>query len=61
MSLTVDEINQTQFNTKMRGYNQNEVNDFIQEVSQTVQSLTDQVRAKRLSRPMRASWSILVS
>lgn len=55
MSLTVDEINQTQFNTKMRGYNQNEVNDFIQEVSQTVQSLTDQVRAKRLSRPMRVS------
>lgn len=45
MSLTVDQINKTQFNTKMRGYNQNEVNNFIQEVSQTVQELTDQVRA----------------
>lgn len=45
MSLTVDQINKTQFNTKMRGYNQSEVNDFMQEVSQTVQELTDQVRA----------------
>ncbi len=45
MSLTVDEINQIQFNTKMRGYNPTEVNDFIKEVGQTVQELTDQNRA----------------
>lgn len=45
MSLTVDEINQIQFNTKMRGYNPTEVNDFIKEVAQTVQELTDQNRA----------------
>jgi cell division initiation protein len=44
MSLTVDEINQIQFNTKMRGYNPTEVNDFIKEVAQTVQELTDQNR-----------------
>lgn len=45
MSLAVDEINQIQFNTKMRGYNPTEVNDFIKEVAQTVQELTDQNRA----------------
>lgn len=45
MSLTVDEINQIQFNTKMRGYNPTEVNDFIKEVAQTVQELTEQNRA----------------
>ncbi|MCI1975261.1 MAG: DivIVA domain-containing protein, partial [Limosilactobacillus sp.] len=45
MSLTVDEINQIQFNTKMRGYNPTEVNDFIKEVAQAVQELTDQNRA----------------
>ena len=45
MSLTVDEINQIQFNTKMRGYNPTEVNDFIKKVAQTVQELTDQNRA----------------
>lgn len=44
MSLTVDEINQIQFNTKMRGYNPTEVNDFIKEVAQTVQELTEQNR-----------------
>lgn len=45
MSLTVDEINQIQFNTKMRGYNPTEVNAFIKEAAQTVQELTDQNRA----------------
>lgn len=45
MSLTVDEINQIQFNTKMRGYNPTEVNAFIKEAVQTVQELTDQNRA----------------
>ncbi len=45
MSLTVDEINQIQFNTKMRGYNPTEVNDFIKEVAQTVQELSEQNRA----------------
>lgn len=45
MSLTVDEINQIQFNTKMRGYNPTEVNAFIKEAAQTVQKLTDQNRA----------------
>ncbi|MBB1085264.1 DivIVA domain-containing protein [Limosilactobacillus sp. WF-MA3-C] len=44
MSLTVDEINQIQFNTKMRGYNPTEVNDFIKEVAKTVQELTEQNR-----------------
>ena len=39
MSLTVDQINNKQFNTKMRGYNPKEVQEFIQEVSQTVQQL----------------------
>ena len=38
-SLTVDQINNKQFNTKMRGYNPEEVQEFIQEVSQTVQQL----------------------
>lgn len=52
MSLTVDQINNKQFNTKMRGYNPEEVQEFIQEVSQTVQqlitennNLQEQVRA----------------
>ena len=52
MSLTVDQINNKQFNTKMRGYNPKEVQEFIQEVSQTVQqlitennNLQEQVRA----------------
>ena len=51
-SLTVDQINNKQFNTKMRGYNPEEVQEFIQEVSQTVQqlitennNLQEQVRA----------------
>ena len=31
MSLTVDQINNKQFNTKMRGYNPEEVQEFLQE------------------------------
>lgn len=45
MALSVDEINKTQFNTKMRGYNQSEVNEFIKQVSATVQELIEQNRA----------------
>ncbi|MEY8441938.1 DivIVA domain-containing protein [Lactobacillaceae bacterium 24-114] len=45
MSLSVDKINQMQFNTKMRGYNTAEVDDFVKEVSQTVQELVEQNRA----------------
>lgn len=52
MSLTVDQINNKSFNTKMRGYNPEEVQAFVQEVSQTVQQLVtennnlrEQVRA----------------
>ncbi len=37
MGLTIDQINNQDFSTKMRGYSQDEVKAFIQEVSQTVQ------------------------
>lgn len=45
MGLTIDQINNQDFSTKMRGYNQEEVHNFIQEVSQTVQELTEKNNA----------------
>ncbi|HJA74068.1 MAG TPA: DivIVA domain-containing protein [Candidatus Limosilactobacillus gallistercoris] len=45
MGLTIDQINKQDFSTKMRGYNQDEVKAFIQEVSQTVQELTEKNNA----------------
>lgn len=45
MVLTIDQINNQDFSTKMRGYNQDEVKVFIQEVSQTVQELTEKNNA----------------
>lgn len=45
MGLTVDQINNQKFTNKMRGYNQEEVNKFVQAVSQTVQELTEQNNA----------------
>lgn len=45
MGLTIDQINNQDFSTKMRGYNQDEVKAFIQEVSQTVQKLTEKNNA----------------
>lgn len=45
MGLTIDQINNQDFSTKMRGYNQDEVKVFIQEVSQTVQELTEKNNA----------------
>ena len=41
MGLTVKDINEQQFSTKMRGFNQDEVRRFIEQVSQTVQELTE--------------------
>lgn len=45
MGLTIEQINNQEFSTKMRGYNQDEVRKFIQEVSQTVQELTEENHA----------------
>lgn len=45
MGLTIDQINNQEFSTKMRGYNQEEVQKFIQDVSQTVQELTEKNHA----------------
>ena len=41
MGLTVEQINKQEFSTKMRGYNQNEVQQFMATVAQTVQELTE--------------------
>ncbi|WP_373841669.1 DivIVA domain-containing protein [Limosilactobacillus sp.] len=45
MGLTIDQINNQEFSTKMRGYNQEEVKKFVQAVSQTVQQLTEENHA----------------
>lgn len=44
MTVTADEINSKTFDTKMRGFNQNEVKQFLQDVAQTVQDLTEKNR-----------------
>lgn len=45
MGLTVEQINKQEFSTKMRGYNQNEVQQFMATVAQTVQELTEENHA----------------
>lgn len=45
MGLTVEQINKQEFSTKMRGYNQNEVQQFMATVAQTVQKLTEENHA----------------
>lgn len=45
MVLTVEQINKQEFSTKMRGYNQNEVQQFMATVAQTVQELTEENHA----------------
>lgn len=45
MGLTVEQINKQEFPTKMRGYNQNEVQQFMATVAQTVQELTEENHA----------------
>lgn len=42
MALTADDIKDKQFNSKMRGYDRSEVDDFLKEVSETINSLTEQ-------------------
>lgn len=44
MTLTADEIKNKQFNSKMRGYDRGEVDDFLKTVIDTVQTLNDQNR-----------------
>lgn len=41
MTVTADDINNKEFDTKMRGFNQSEVKECLQEVAQTVQDLTE--------------------
>ena len=45
MGSTVEQINKQEFSTKMRGYNQNEVQQFMATVAQTVQELTEENHA----------------
>lgn len=45
MGLTVEQINKQTFSTKMRGYNQSEVQQFLANVAQTVQELTEENHA----------------
>ena len=45
MGLTVEQINKQEFSTKIRGYNQNEVQQFMATVAQTVQELTEENHA----------------
>lgn len=45
MGLTIDQINKQEFTTKMRGYNEKEVDDFVKEVARTVQELTEENHA----------------
>lgn len=42
MALTVDDIKNKQFNSKMRGYDRSEVDDFLKSVSETLTSLVEQ-------------------
>lgn len=44
MTVTADDINNKNFDTKMRGFNQSEVKEYLQEVAQTVQDLTEKNR-----------------
>ena len=42
MTLTADEIANKQFDSKMRGFNPNEVKDYLRQVASTVADLTEQ-------------------
>lgn len=44
MTVTPEDINNKSFDVKMRGFNQNEVKDYLNEVAQTMQQLTDKNR-----------------
>lgn len=44
MTMSADDINNKTFDTKMRGYNQSEVKDFLNQVAETVQSLNEKNR-----------------
>ncbi|WP_295746781.1 DivIVA domain-containing protein [uncultured Limosilactobacillus sp.] len=44
MTLTADDIKNKQFDSKMRGYDRGEVDDFLKSVSETITALTDQNR-----------------
>lgn len=44
MTLTADDIKNKQFDSKMRGYDRGEVDDFLKSVSETIAALTDQNR-----------------
>ena len=47
MTLTADEIANKQFDSKMRGFNPNEVKDYLRQVASTVADLTEQNRTLR--------------
>ena len=44
MTLTADDIKNKQFDSKMRGYDRSEVDDFLKSVSESIMALTDQNR-----------------
>lgn len=44
MTLTADDIKNKQFDSKMRGYDRSEVDDFLKSVSESITALTDQNR-----------------
>ena len=44
MTVTADDINNKTFDTKMRGYNQSEVQAYLSEVAETVQALNEKNR-----------------
>lgn len=44
MTVTVDEINNKTFDTKMRGFNQSEVRGFLNEIAETMQDLNEKNR-----------------
>ena len=53
MTLTADEIANKKFDTKMRGFNPNEVNDFLKQMAATVADLTEKNR--ELSEQVKAN------
>ncbi|WP_251547011.1 DivIVA domain-containing protein [Limosilactobacillus caecicola] len=53
MTLSADEINNKSFDTKMRGFNQAEVREYLKQVADTVQELTEQNR--ELSESVKAN------
>ncbi|WP_295730137.1 DivIVA domain-containing protein [uncultured Limosilactobacillus sp.] len=53
MTVSADEITNKTFDTKMRGFNQSEVRDYLNQVAQTVQELNE--RNRELSEMVRAN------